>query len=118
MSGTVDLKDNCVGLGVVTGDATTPVFQTPGARGFLPTITRLAAGDYVITTSPVRDFDSLFFDVQTRSVGGGTGPVSATVLDYNGTTPGAFRVLMKDAAATPTAVDADFSVVAYQIPGT
>jgi hypothetical protein len=118
MSGTVDLKDNCVGLGVVTGDATTPVFQTPGARGFLPTITRLAAGDYRITTSPVRDFDSLFFEVSTRSLGGGTGPVNATVLDDNATVAGAFRVLMKDSAATPTAVDADFSIVAFQIPGT
>lgn len=118
MSGVINLNDACIAQAVVTGDGTTPVFQTPGGRGFAPTITRLAAGDYVLRTSPLYAFDGLDIQIQTRSVGGGTGPVSATVLNYNSTVAGAFRVLMKDAAATPTAVDADFSVRIFKLPQT
>jgi hypothetical protein len=112
MSGSINLNNNTIAEGIVTGHATTPVFKaTAGGvtlqRGFSPTITRNAAGDYTLQLSPVRAYNDCHFEVCCRTEGGGTGPVNAQVIDATG---GAFRVLMKDSAATPTAVDADFNI--------
>lgn len=121
MGGRVDYSDNVVASGIVTGHASAPTFQTFNdqtmQRGFGPSITRNAAGDYTLALDPVQDFDGCLFDVTCRTAGGGTGPVNAQVLDNNGTTRGTFRVLMKDSAATPTAVDADFNITVVKQPG-